>query len=152
MAVADRVRLIESLMDAGVTRIEAVAFVSPKAVPAMAGAAEVLAAVSRRGRCRAGVGPLVPNLKGAELALAAGVDELTVTISISETYNQRNVGMSTAESEAVIADICATSPDVPVDAIISCAFGSPYEGDVDPGPRWPSCQQPPAPMRAGVPR
>src|SRR5215831_16860383 len=70
VAVADRVRLIEALMDAGVTRIEAVAFVSPKAVPAMAGAAEVMAAVPRRAEIT--LAALVPNLKGAEQALAAG--------------------------------------------------------------------------------
>lgn len=130
VAVADRIRLVEALMDAGVTRIEAVAFVSPKAVPSMAGAAEVLAGVERR----SGVvlAALVPNLRGAEMALAAGVDELTVTISISETYNQRNVGMTTAESEAVIAAICDSAAAVPVDAVVSCAFGSPYEGEVAP--------------------
>jgi len=130
VSVADRVRLIEALITAGVTRIEAAAFVSPKAVPAMAGAAEVMAALPRSPDVT--LTALVPNLKGAKLALAADVDELTVTISISETYNQRNVGMSSAESEAVIAAICASSPEAPVDAVVSCAFGSPYEGDVDP--------------------
>jgi len=126
--VADRVRLIEALQDAGGTRIEAVAFVSPRAVPAMAGAAEVLAAVRRR----PGVAyaALVPNRKGAELALAAGVDELTVTISVSDTYNRRNVNMSSAESEAVITEVCGLADRVPVDAVVSCAFGSPYEGDI----------------------
>ena len=79
--VEDRVRLIETLLDAGVSRIEACSFVSPAAVPAMAGAAEVMAALPRR----PGVtyAALVPNVKGAELALAAGLDELTVTISAS---------------------------------------------------------------------
>jgi hydroxymethylglutaryl-CoA lyase len=130
--VADRVRLIEGLIGAGVRRIEAAAFVSPKAVPAMAQADAVLADVSRP----AGVtfAALVPNVRGTELALAAGVDELTVTISVLDTYNQRNVSMSTGESEAVIADITplAGAAGVPVDAVVSCAFGSPYEGDVDP--------------------
>jgi len=130
--VADRVRLVHALADAGVTRIEVTGFVSPKAVPAMAGAAEVVAAVERR----PGVtyAALVPNLRGAEMALAAGVDELTVTISASETYNQRNVHMSVAESAAVIAEIAVRAGDAgtPVDAVISCAFGSPYEGDLDP--------------------
>ena len=128
--VEGRVRLIEALVAAGVTRIEAVAFVSPKAVPAMAGAAEVLAAIGHPDGVR--IAALVPNVKGAELALASSVDELTVTISISETYNQRNVKMSTAESEAVIGSICAEASSVPVDAVVSCAFGSPYEGEVAP--------------------
>jgi hydroxymethylglutaryl-CoA lyase len=130
VAVEDRLRLIEALVAAGVSRIEAVAFVSPKAVPAMAGAAEVMAAVPRSDAVS--YAALVPNVRGAELALAAGVDELTVTISISEAYNQRNVKMSTAESEAVINEICELADPTPVDAVLSCAFGSPYEGDVDP--------------------
>jgi len=130
VAVEGRVRLIEALIVAGVTRIEAVAFVSPKAVPAMSGAAEVLAAVGRPEGVR--LSALVPNVKGAELALAETVDELTVTISISETYNQRNVRMSTDESEVVIGSICSAAGAVPVDAVVSCAFGSPYEGEVAP--------------------
>lgn len=132
VAVEDRVALVDALSDAGARCIEAVAFVSPKAVPAMAGAADVLAAIRRE----PGVsyGALVPNARGAELALDAGVDELTVTISASETYNQRNVRMSVAESERVVGDIVslARAQDVGVDAVISCVFGSPYEGDVEP--------------------
>ena len=128
--VMTRVALIESLLDAGVTHIEVAAFVSPKAVPAMAGAADVLAALERR----PGVvyAALVPNLRGAELALAAGVDELTVTVSASETYSARNVRMSVEESVVAAAGICALAGAVPVDVIVSCAFGSPYEGDIAP--------------------
>lgn len=130
--VVHRVELIESLVAAGVARIEVAAFVSPKAVPAMAGAAEVLAAVpARSGLVRTA---LVPNVRGAELALAAEADELTVTLSASETYNQRNVRMSLAESLGVVGEISALAAglEVPVDAVISCAFGSPYEGDLAP--------------------
>ncbi|MCU1452225.1 MAG: pyruvate carboxyltransferase [Acidimicrobiales bacterium] len=138
VSVADRIALVHALQAAGVTRIEATAFVSPKAVPAMAGAAEVLAGIERGEGVR--YAALVPNLRGAELALAAGVDELTVTISASETYNQRNVRMSVDQSVGAIAQIVATAAaqadhgqvPVPVDAVISCAFGSPYEGDADP--------------------
>lgn len=132
VAVADRIRLVDALIAAGLTSIEIAAFVSPKAVPAMAGAAEVFAGVpARRGLVRAA---LVPNQRGAELALEAGADELTVTLSASETYNQRNVKMSLAESEASIAGIVAlaTEASVPVDAVVSCAFGSPYEGEIAP--------------------
>ena len=132
VAVADRVRLIEALLGAGARHIEAVAFVSPKAVPAMAGAADVLAALGPRQGVR--IAALVPNLRGAEMALDAGIDELTVTISISPTYNARNVHMTPAESEAVIGDIAslASFSGTPVDAVVSCAFGSPYEGDIAP--------------------
>lgn len=127
---ADRVRLIGALAAAGVRRIEAAAFVSPAAVPAMAGAAEVMADVPRRHDIV--YAALVPNQRGAELALAAAADELTVTISLSETYNQRNVRMSIDESVAAITGIVALAGSVPVDAVLSCAFGSPYEGEVDP--------------------
>lgn len=130
VAPSDRVRLIEALIAAGLRRIEAVAFVSPTAVPAMAGAADVLAAVPRLAGLR--YTALVPNVRGAELALGTDIDELTVTISLSETYNQRNVGMSTDESVREIQQICARAGDTPVDAVLSCSFGSPYEGEVEP--------------------
>ncbi len=125
--VDDRLELLDALLIAGVTHLEVAAFVSPAAVPAMAGAADVVAGLGApEGVVRAA---LVPNVRGAELALAAGIDELTVTISASATYNQRNVRMSIDESLAAIAAICMLAGPVPVDAVISCAFGSPYEGD-----------------------
>jgi hydroxymethylglutaryl-CoA lyase len=120
------------LLAAGVRHIEIVSFVSPKAVPAMAGAADVVAAVGAPpGVTRTA---LVPNLKGAQLALDAGVDELTVTIAASPTYNERNVHMTVDESVAAIEQVVATASAaaVPVDAVLSCAFGSPYEGDIEP--------------------
>ncbi len=132
VAVADRIALVEALVVAGVTRVEVAAFVSPRAVPAMAGAAEVVAGIDRRPDVT--YAALVPNARGAEMALDAGVDQLTVTVSASEVYNQRNVRMSTDESVAAVADICALADEarVAVDAVVSCAFGSPYEGEIDP--------------------
>jgi len=130
--VAARVALIEGLVAAGVSTIEVAAFVSPKAVPAMAGAAEVLAAVPRyEGVTYAA---LVPNVKGAELAREAGVEALTLTVSASEAYSQRNVGMSVGESLGQVAAVRSVVGDgMPLDTVVSCAFGSPYEGDIDPG-------------------
>lgn len=125
---AERVRLIEALAAAGVRRIEATAFVSPAAVPAMAGADEVMAQVPRLPDVT--YAALVPNERGAERALAAAVDELTVTVSLSETYNQRNVRMSVDDSVTAIGAIVALAGPVPVDAVLSCAFGSPYEGEI----------------------
>lgn len=130
--VEQRLELIDALLVAGVTHLEVTAFVSPKAVPSMAGAAEVLEGLGRpEGVVRAA---LVPNVRGAEMALAAGVDEITVTISASLGYNERNVKMSIEESAESIAAVCALAgpAGVPVDAVISCAFGSPYEGDIQP--------------------
>ena len=128
--VADRVRLIEALVAAGVHRIEVAAFVSPKAVPAMAGAAEVLAQVPRSANVH--YAALVPNRRGAELALESDVDELTVTMSLSEEYNRRNVNRTIDESLAEVEQICTVAGDLPVDVVMSCAFGSPYEGDIAP--------------------
>ena len=130
LAVGQRVQLIEAIVASGVTHIELAAFVSAKAVPSMADAAEVVAAVGNLpGVVRTA---LVPNARGAEMAIASGVDELTVTISASLGYNERNVRMSIEESIAQIAAICAMPDCPPVDAVVSCAFGSPYEGDIEP--------------------
>jgi hydroxymethylglutaryl-CoA lyase len=129
--VATRVELITALIAAGASIIEVAAFVSPKAVPAMAGAAEVIAALPRSPAVRRVA--LVPNVKGAELAAEAGVDALTLTVSASEAYSQRNVHMSVDESLAQVGAIrAAVGDDLPIDSVVSCAFGSPYEGDIAP--------------------
>ncbi|MEA3076091.1 MAG: hydroxymethylglutaryl-CoA lyase [Actinomycetota bacterium] len=130
LAVSDRVRLIESLVAAGLREIEAVSFVSPTAVPAMAGAAEVMAAVPRSEAVS--YVALVPNLRGAELALASGVDGLNVTVSASPAYNEKNVHQSIEQSIEGVHAICALAGGLWVDVTISCAFGSPYEGDIAP--------------------
>jgi hydroxymethylglutaryl-CoA lyase len=126
IAVTGRLELIQALVAAGLCDIEVAAFVSPRAVPAMAGAAEVVGGLPPAD----GVTwwALVPNVKGAELALDAGVDHLTVTVSVSETYSERNVGMSTAESMAAAVTIAGLATTV--DIVLSCAFGSPYEGEI----------------------
>lgn len=129
LPVADRVRLVELLDAAGLPEIEAVAFVSPAAVPAMAGAGDVVAGLSG---VRAAIVALVPNVRGAELALASGIERLNVTLSASEEYNQKNVKRSIAASLDELAGICALAAGRWVDVTISCAFGSPYEGDIAP--------------------
>ena len=133
MSPEDRARLVVALLDAGLERIEAVSFVSPKAVPAMANPGEVLAALPERPGTT--VAALVPNVRGAEMALDAGVGEITVTVAASAEYNRRNVNMSIEQSLEAISGICAlaSAGGVPVDAVLSCAFGSPYEGDIPAG-------------------
>jgi hydroxymethylglutaryl-CoA lyase len=96
----------------------------------MAGAADVLAAVGRPEGVR--IWALVPNLRGAQMAIEAGVDALTVTVSASAAYNEKNVNMTIDQSVEQVASICALDGVPPVDAVISCAFGSPYEGDIAP--------------------
>ena len=130
VSIDSRVRVIDALSASGLREIEAVSFVSSSAVPAMAGAAEVLARVRRPEHVS--FVALVPNLRGAELALDAGVDGLNVTISASPMYNEKNVNRTVAESLEGIAAIVKRASGLWVDVTISCAFGSPYEGDIPP--------------------
>ena len=123
---AQRAELAIALADAGVRHVEAASFVSPKAVPSMAGGDEVVAALPERD----GVTwwALVPNARGAELALAAGVRHITVTISASDGYSRKNVGRSTEEAVDSLVEIGTTVADqAELDVVISCAFGSPFD-------------------------
>jgi len=134
LPVEDRVRLIEALSATGVPKLEAVAFVSPRAVPAMADAAEVWARVRKKGGVA--YSALVPNRKGAEAAVeAGGFQGLQAFLAVSEGYNRRNVGKSVEESVQDVAEAVevARTAGIPVEASLSCAFGDPYEGDVAPG-------------------
>lgn len=127
---AGRVRLVRALVAAGLRSVEVAAFVSPRAVPAMAGAEEVVDGLDRP----AGVSyaALVANLAGARRV--RGCHEVTFTISASPAHNRRNVRMSVEESLAEAAAVAAhLGPGVPVDAVVSCAFGSPDGGHADPG-------------------
>ncbi len=122
-----RVEFVDRLAAAGLREIEAASFVSPKAVPSMAGGDLVMAGIDReRGPRWWG---LVPNLRGAEAALAAQVDALTVTVSACPVYNERNIRRTIAESVVGIADIVEAAAGSVVDVVISCVFGSPYTGD-----------------------
>ena len=125
-----KVELLEALADTGLRRIEATSFVNPRAVPQMADAAEVMARVRRR----TGVSyeALVPNIRGAEDALAAGVDAILVVVTASEAFNQKNVRMSVDASLAQFAQIkrLAEARGVSSVGAIGTAFGCPYEGDI----------------------
>ena len=122
-----RAALAHALADAGVPDVEFGAFVSPKAVPAMAGAHEVWNGV--RGRDDVRWWALVPNGRGAQLAREVGVERLTVTISSSEEYSMKNVGRSTDAAIAGLAEIAAAADGAAIDVVVSCVFGSPF-GDV----------------------
>jgi hydroxymethylglutaryl-CoA lyase len=130
--VAERVRLIDALSSTGLRHIEAASFVRPEAIPAMAGAEEVMAGIQRH----PGVvySALVPNRRGAERALAAGADELEAFVSASETHNRANVNAGVEESLVDIGEVVALAQAAgrPVEAGVATAFGCPYEGDVDP--------------------
>ena len=129
---AAKVRLLDALGRTGVRRIEAVSFVSPKAIPQMADADEVWDAAQKVDGVR--YSALVPNSRGAQRALAAGFTEIEVVVSASDTHNRRNVNRSTAESLDDIAGLIGElhRHGGSAEVIISTGFGCPYEGDVDP--------------------
>lgn len=129
VSVSERILLINQLISAGIKHIEVASFMRDDVVPAMAGAEEVIAAISqRKGVTVAG---LVANLAGVRRALACALDEITITVSLSNTYSLKNTGKSTAESiSGAQALITKIGGNAQTDVVVSCAFGSPY-GDVD---------------------
>jgi len=133
LSTTDRVKLITQLSRTGVPKIEAVSFVSPKAVPAMADAAEVWAHVERRPEVA--YSALVPNGRGAEAAVGVGgFSSLQAFLAASDGYNRRNVGKSVEDSTRDVADVVhvAEAAGIPVEVSISASFGDPYDGDVAP--------------------
>lgn len=130
LPVAARAAIANRLAAAGVTDIEAVSFVSPRAVPAMADAADVARLLVPG---NAIWWALVPNRRGCEMALEAGFDHLTVTVSASSVYSEKNTGMSIADSLGQVAQIREVARDAVIDAIVSFSFGSPYGDGVDAG-------------------
>lgn len=127
-----KVALVDRLSAAGFRAIEVTSFVSPKAVPQMADAADVMARITRRPGVRYSV--LTPNLRGFEGALAARADAICVFGSASETFSQRNINCSIAESlerfRPVVA--AARAAGIAVRGTVSCALGCPYEGEIAP--------------------
>jgi hydroxymethylglutaryl-CoA lyase len=129
----DKIALIDGLAAAGLPVIEAGAFVSPKWVPQMADSGRVLAGITQRPGVRYPV--LVPNLKGLEAALAAGVKEVAVFAAASETFSQKNINASIAASLERFRPVLerARPQRVRVRGYVSCVMGCPYEGRIAPG-------------------
>jgi len=128
VSVADKVQLIESLVDAGIRDIECGSFVSPKWVPQMADSGRVLSTVHRvRGVIYSA---LVPNTQGLSAARAAGADEIAIFTAASETFSQRNINCSIAESLERLKSVAADcrAHDLPLRGYVSCVLGCPYEG------------------------
>ncbi|MDT3672512.1 MAG: hydroxymethylglutaryl-CoA lyase [Aromatoleum sp.] len=127
-----KVELIARLADAGLKAIEAASFVSPKWVPQMGDNAEVLARITRRPGLSYPV--LTPNLKGFEAALAAGADEVAVFGAASESFSQKNINCSIAESLERFEPVmdAAKAAGVKVRGYVSCVLGCPYEGEIRP--------------------
>jgi hydroxymethylglutaryl-CoA lyase/(R)-citramalyl-CoA lyase len=126
-----RTELVDRLAAAGLPRIEAVSFVREDRVPQMAGAGEVVAAVRRREGVE--LTGLVLNERGWERFAAAGLDRVNVTFAATETFNLRNGNATLAEAVARVDAILAAAGDTPATVTISCSFGCPFEGPVDPG-------------------
>ncbi|WP_376960351.1 hydroxymethylglutaryl-CoA lyase [Azospirillum sp. A26] len=129
---AVKVELVNRLSDAGLGVVEAASFVSPKWVPQMGDSAEVLAGIARKPGVR--YAALTPNLKGLEGALAARADEVAVFGAASESFSQKNINCSIAESLDRFAPVMeqAKAAGVPVRGYVSCVLGCPYEGEIAP--------------------
>jgi hydroxymethylglutaryl-CoA lyase len=129
---AEKIRFIDALVAAGIRDIEITSFVSPKWIPQLADAVEVARGVRRPAGVR--MSALVPNRRGLDTALAAGMKEIAVFMSASETHNKKNVNKTMADTIAAFEDVVphARAAGVTVRAYLSTVFGCPYEGDVDP--------------------
>lgn len=132
LSVERRVQLIEQLVNAGVSHIEAGSFVSPKWVPQMADTARVFAQLSRLDHCT--YSALVPNMQGMTAAISAKVDEIAVFAAASETFSQKNINCSIAASLERFSGVihAAKQQNIRVRGYISCVLGCPYEGDISP--------------------
>lgn len=130
VATEDKIQLINGLAATGLARVEATSFVSPKAIPNLADAAEVVQGIRRVPGV--GIVVLVPNVKGCERALASGVDEINLVMSASESHSRANLRMSPEQSLAQFAEIVdlAKGSGVFVNGSLSTAFGCPFDGEV----------------------
>jgi hydroxymethylglutaryl-CoA lyase len=131
VATEDKLRFIEMLADAGLREIETTSLVSPKAVPQLADAEQLLAALVRRPEVRYPV--LVPNQRGLERAIAASVNAICLVTAATDSYVRHNIGMSQAESLAAFEPIAAEARRRGwwIRAYVSTSFGCPYEGEVE---------------------
>jgi hydroxymethylglutaryl-CoA lyase len=127
-----KIELVHRLQDAGLKEIEVTSFVSPKWVPQMADALDVMAGIQRQSGVRYSV--LTPNMKGFEAAAASKPDEIVVFASASEAFSQHNINCSIAESIERFAPVVAAAKAAGIftRGAISCTVGCPYEGDVAP--------------------
>ena len=127
-----KVELVDRLTDAGFENIEVTSFVSPKWVPQMSDAAEVMARIRRKSGVTYSV--LVPNEKGLAGALAAKADEIVVFAAASEAFSQRNINCSIDESIERFRPVTAAAQahGIRIRGAISCALGCPYQGEVEP--------------------
>lgn len=141
VSTADKINWINMLSDAGVKEIEYSSFVHPKWVPALSDAHEVGKKIKRHPNIR--YSALVPNMKGLELALEAGIDGASVFMSASETHNKKNINKSIAETYPVLEKVIreAKKAGKHVTGYVSTVFDCPYEGKMDPETTISVCEQ-----------
>jgi len=134
VSAKDKITLITKLAEAGCPVIEPTAFVSPKWVPQMADASDVMEGLPNAIRESTILSCLVPNVKGLERAIQAGADEVAIFGSASETFSQKNINCSIDESMERFSQVteAAKEQNIPVRGYVSCVLGCPYEGDVSP--------------------
>lgn len=129
-----KLAFIEELVAAGCRRVEITAFVNPRWIPPLADHAEVARGVPRRaeGATSPTYAALVPNIKGYESAVQAGLDEVAIFLAASESHNRKNINCGTAEALARYAEVAARAREdkKPFRGYVSCAMGCPYEGNV----------------------
>ncbi|MEM8661835.1 MAG: hydroxymethylglutaryl-CoA lyase [Pseudomonadota bacterium] len=127
-----KLQLIDNLAAAGHTVIEAGSFVNPKWVPQMADSEAVFSGIKRHSGVR--YAALTPNARGFERALAAGADEVAIFAAASESFSEKNINCSIADSLARFEPVMQAALDrnIPVRGYISCVLGCPYEGEVKP--------------------
>lgn len=126
-----KLRLIEALADAGLRRIEVTSFVSPKWIPPLADSVELASALTKREG--ATYSALVPNARGLAGARSAGMEEIAVFLSASETHNRKNINKTIAETFHAFEDVIgpALEAGMRVRGYVSVVWGCPYEGAVD---------------------
>ncbi len=126
-----KVKLVEMLVEAGLTAIEAGAFVAPKWVPQMAASNEVYRQIKKAPAVSYPM--LVPNMRGLEQAIECGVEEIALFAAATETFSQKNTNCSIDESIERFTEVITRAQDesIQVRGYISCALGCPYEGEVD---------------------
>jgi len=136
----DKIAFVNALAKTGLSRIEITSFVSPKWIPQLADARELAESVDRVDGVH--MSALVPNRRGLDNAIAAGVKDVAVFISASETHNKRNVNKTIADTLRAFEDVVRPAQDagLSVRAYVSAVFGCPYEGDVDPSRVLDLCQ------------
>src|SRR5690606_8536888 len=130
LPVETKIAMIESLVDAGIKRIEITSFVNPRWIPALGDHMELATRLARREGVR--YPALVPNMRGLDSATRAGMDEIAIFVAASETHNRKNINKSTHKALETYAEVVAEarSRGMLVRGYVSCVYGCPYEGEV----------------------